>query len=70
MSNNIHSLELYKIEYAKSIENPEAFWEEKAANFTWHKKWNSVLKWDFKKPEIKWFEGGKLNITENCLDRH
>ena len=70
MSNNIHSFERYKIEYAKSIENPEAFWEEKAANFTWHKKWDSVLKWDFKKPEIKWFEGGKLNITENCLDRH
>ena len=70
MSKNINSLEQYKIEYAKSIENPEAFWEEKAANFTWHKKWDSVLKWDFKKPEIKWFEGGKLNITENCLDRH
>ena len=70
MSKNINSLEKYKIEYAKSIENPEAFWEEKAANFTWHKKWDSVLKWDFKEPEIKWFEGGKLNITENCLDRH
>jgi acetyl-CoA synthetase len=70
MSNNIHSLEQYKIEYAKSIENPEAFWEEKAAQFSWHKKWDSVLKWDFTKPEIKWFEGGKLNITENCLDRH
>jgi len=67
---NINSLEKYKIEYAKSIKNPEAFWEEKAANFTWHKKWDKVLSWDFTKPEIKWFEGGKLNITENCLDRH
>jgi len=70
MSKNINSLQQYKIEYAKSIKNPEAFWEEKAANFTWHKKWDSVLEWDFTKPEIKWFEGGKLNITENCLDRH
>jgi len=70
MSNNIHSLEQYKIEYAKSIENPEAFWEEKAAQFSWNKKWNKVLSWDFTKPEVSWFEGGKLNITENCLDRH
>ena len=70
MSKTITSLEQYKIEYAKSINNPAAFWEEKANNFTWHKKWDSVLEWDFTKPEIKWFEGGKLNITENCLDRH
>ena len=70
MSKNINSLAKYKIEYAKSIENPEAFWEKKAANFTWYKKWDSVLKWDFTKPEVNWFEGGKLNITENCLDRH
>ena len=64
------SCEGYKKEYKKSIENPEMFWESKANNFSWVKKWESVLKWDFKKPEIKWFEGGKLNITENCLDRH
>ena len=70
MSKTITSLEQYKIEYAKSINNPAAFWEEKANNFTWHKKWDKVLSWDFTKPEIKWFEGGKLNITENCLDRH
>ena len=70
MSNNINSFEDYKIEYTKSIQNPEQFWEEKAAQFSWHKKWDSVLQWDFTKPEIKWFEGGKLNITENCLDRH
>ncbi|MDC3395006.1 acetate--CoA ligase [Flavobacteriales bacterium] len=70
MSKTITSLEQYKIEYAKSINNPAAFWEEKANNFTWHKKWDSVIEWDFTKPEIKWFEGGKLNITENCLDRH
>ena len=70
MSKNINSLQQYKIEYAKSIANPEAFWEEKAEKFSWHKKWGKVLSWHFTKPEVKWFEGGKLNITENCLDRH
>ena len=70
MQLNIKSFEEYKQEYRKSIENPESFWESKANNFNWKKKWESVLKWDFEKPEIKWFEGGKLNITENCLDRH
>ena len=70
MENNIRTFEEYKKEYAKSINNPEAFWEEKANNFTWQKKWDTVLSWDFSKPEIKWFEEGKLNITENCLDRH
>ena len=70
MNKNINSFEEYKIEYEKSIKNPEEFWEEKANNFTWQKKWDNVLSWDFSKPEIKWFEGGKLNITENCLDRH
>ena len=70
MENNITTLEEYKKEYAKSINNPEAFWDDKANNFTWQKKWDTVLQWDFTKPEIKWFEEGKLNITENCLDRH
>ena len=70
MTNTIASLEQYNIEYTKSIKNPEEFWEGKAAQFSWYKKWKSVLEWDFTKPEIKWFEGGKLNITENCLDRH
>jgi len=70
MNENINSLKQYKIEYAKSIENPEAFWEEKAEQFTWHKKWENVLSWDFNIPKVSWFEGGKLNITENCLDRH
>ena len=70
MNKNINSFEEYKIEYEKSIKNPEEFWEELANNFTWKKKWGKVLSWDFSKPEIKWFEGGKLNIIENCLDRH
>ena len=70
MGKKITSFEEYKTEYKKSITNPEKFWEEKAENFNWIKKWENVLSWDFKKPEIKWFDGGQLNITENCLDRH
>ena len=60
----------YKKAYQKSVEDPEAFWEEIADTFTWRKKWDKILEWDFSKPEVKWFQGGKLNITENCLDRH
>ncbi len=56
--------------YKESTEQPEKFWAEVAEDFVWHKKWNSVLEWDFRKPEVKWFVGGKLNITENCIDRH
>jgi len=72
MSNyHIKHLEEYFQVYRKSVRNPEAFWEEIAEeHFVWRKRWNNVLGWDFKKPEIKWFEGAKLNITENCLDRH
>jgi len=66
----ILDFETYKKEYQKSIKDPELFWEEKANNFLWKKKWDNVLNWDFSKPEVRWFEGGKLNITENCLDRH
>lgn len=60
----------YKKAYQKSVEDPEAFWEEIADTFTWKKKWDKTLEWDFSIPEVKWFKGGKLNITENCLDRH
>lgn len=66
----IKSEEQYKEHYKRSVENPEAFWAEIAENFSWRKKWNKVLEWDFRKPKIEWFIGGKLNITENCLDRH
>ncbi len=66
----ISSIEEYHSEYAKSIENPENFWAEKAENFVWRKKWDKVLDWNFAEPNLKWFENGKLNITENCLDRH
>ncbi len=72
MSNyHIKHLEEYYQVYRKSVRNPEAFWEEIAEeHFVWRKKWDNVLSWDFSKPEIKWFEGARLNITENCLDRH
>ena len=72
MSNyHIKHLEEYYQVYRKSVRNPEAFWEEIAEeHFLWRKKWDTVLSWDFKKPEVKWFEGAKLNITENCIDRH
>jgi acetyl-CoA synthetase len=60
----------YQQQYKKSIENPEGFWAEQANEFSWKKKWDTVLKWNFKDPKVEWFIGGKLNITENCLDRH
>ncbi|WP_375324267.1 acetate--CoA ligase [Flagellimonas sp. GZD32] len=72
MSNyHIKHLEEYFQVYRKSVRNPEGFWEEVAEeHFQWRKKWDSVLEWDFSKPEISWFKGAKLNITENCIDRH
>lgn len=66
----IASLEQYHEVYKKSVEDPEGFWAEIASHFSWRKPWDKVLSWNFKTPEVKWFEGGKLNITENCLDRH
>ena len=57
--------------YEESMKNPEKFWSDFAENeFTWQKKWDKVLDFDLRKPSIKWFEGAKLNITENCIDRH
>ena len=70
MSNRIRTFEEYKKEYQLSVEKPEDFWAEKASHFIWKKKWDKVLDWNFEKGESKWFIGGKLNITENCLDRH
>ena len=70
MTLQIKSLEEYKEVYQRSIESPEEFWEEQANTFKWKKKWNTTLEWNFKEPKVKWFAGGKLNITENCLDRH
>ena len=66
----IKSFEEYLEQYKISIEQPEKFWGGVAENFTWKKKWDKVLEWNFKEPRVRWFGGAKLNITENCLDRH
>jgi acetyl-CoA synthetase len=65
----IKTIDQYNTAYKNSVDDPEAFWENIAENFQWQKKWDKVLSWNFKEPSIKWFEGAKLNITENCLDR-
>lgn len=66
----ITSFEAYEQAYQHSVEQPEQFWADIAQHFLWRKRWDKVLEWDFKSAHIKWFGGGKLNITENCLDRH
>ncbi len=66
----IKSLEQYHTDYKKSIEQPEEFWATIADTFYWRKKWDNVLEWNFNEPKIEWFKGAKLNITENCIDRH
>lgn len=70
MDLKISSFDEYQEVYRYSVEEPEGFWAEIAENFLWRKKWDKVLQWNFRDPEIKWFEGARLNITENCLDRH
>jgi acetyl-CoA synthetase len=64
------SLAEYHAAYKKSVDDPEGFWAGIAENFLWRKPWEKVLNWNFTEPKIEWFAGGKLNITENCLDRH
>jgi acetyl-CoA synthetase len=66
----IKSFDEYRAAYKKSIETPEEFWAEVANNFVWRKSWDSVLEWNFTEPKIEWFKGARLNITENCIDRH
>jgi len=66
----IRDIATYREEYAKSVKDPEGFWQAEAETFKWKKKWKKVLSWSFDPYQVKWFEGGKLNITENCLDRH
>lgn len=66
----ITSFDEYKKTYQFSVDQPEEFWAGIAEKFLWKRKWDKVLSWNFSEPDIKWFEGAKLNITENCLDRH
>ncbi len=66
----IRSEAAYRQAYKQSAENPEQFWATVAENFSWKKKWDKVLSWNFEEPKVEWFAGAKLNITENCIDRH
>ena len=70
MKYTIKSFEQYQEAYAESVRDPEGFWANIAEQFTWQQKWDKVLEWNFEEPRVKWFVNGKLNITENCLDRH
>jgi acetyl-CoA synthetase len=67
-SARIKSLEQYRRMYRESINRPEKFWAREASELVWQRRWKSVLKW--KAPFAQWFAGGKLNVSENCLDRH
>jgi acetyl-CoA synthetase len=66
----VTNFEQYQAAYDKSVADPESFWAEIASHFHWRRPWSKVLEWNFKEPKIQWFAGAKLNITENCLDRH
>jgi acetyl-CoA synthetase len=66
----VKNMKEYEKLYQRSIDDPEGFWGELAEQLNWYKKWDKVLDWSFQKPEIKWFAGGKLNASYNCLDRH
>lgn len=70
MTNKITSLSEYLQKYQESVANPEEFWGKIAEDYYWHKKWDKVLEWDFTGPDVKWFLGGKLNITENIFERN
>ena len=66
----IGSLEQYRDLYEKSMSDPDTFWSAVADRITWYKKWDTVREFDFVKGNIKWFDGAKLNVSYNCLDRH
>ncbi|RPE13781.1 acetate--CoA ligase [Chitinophaga lutea] len=66
----LKNFEDYQQAWQHSVTDPEGFWANVADHFYWRRKWDKVLEWDFKQPDVKWFTGAKLNITENCLDRH
>ncbi|GMQ28912.1 acetate--CoA ligase [Algoriphagus confluentis] len=69
MSDRLHTLSGYLYEYQKSIAQPEEFWSRIADSFFWRKRWTKTLKWNFQEPDVRWFEGGKLNITENIFEK-
>jgi acetyl-CoA synthetase len=67
---HVKSMAEYRALYDRSIRDPEGFWGEQAGRLQWMKPWSRVLDWNFEEPRIRWFEGGKLNASANCLDRH
>ncbi len=66
----IKTFDEYQAAYQLSVDDPEGFWAKIAVNFEWQKKWDTVLDWNFTEPKIRWFDGGQMNVTINCLDRH
>ncbi len=66
----IRSKDEYEIAHRVSVNQPEEFWAGVAQHFQWRKKWDKVLDWNFTDPQVEWFKNAKLNITENCIDRH
>jgi acetyl-CoA synthetase len=70
MKHQISSFAEYFQKYQESVQDPEGFWANIAEDYIWHKKWDKVLEWNFKGPDVKWFQGGKTNITENIFERH
>ncbi|MGB0428980.1 MAG: acetate--CoA ligase [Bacteroidia bacterium] len=70
MDLKIKSFEEYKAQYALSVNDPDTFWDNIAQRFIWQKPYDKVCDWNFDEPDVKWFVNGKVNITENCLDRH
>ena len=67
---HIPDMTLYKEMYERSVKDPKGFWAEQAERLDWYKKWDKVADNDLARAQIKWFEGGKLNVSYNCLDRH
>lgn len=67
---HVKSFAEYSRLYKRSVEDPEGFWAERAKELSWFKKWERVLDYDFRQAKIRWFEGGKMNVSFNCLDRH
>ncbi len=67
---HVGSLSQYKELYAQSVKDPEGFWAEQAKRLDWIEPWSKVLEWDFDEPRVAWFQGGQLNASVNCLDRH
>lgn len=70
MKYQVKNLKSYFNIQEKAVKNPQKFWKKIAKEFTWQKKWDQILDYDMHKAEIKWFDGGELNMSENCIDRH